>query len=81
MQAIQTIDEAELDSVTGGLDWGAVNTAVIQGVSCAGGGALVGSMIAGPTGAAVGAVGAGAACATTSYLAARQQAQPPEPQR
>ncbi len=86
MQTIATIDQAELESVTGGVDWSAVNAAVMQGISCAGGGAMVGGMVAGPLGAGIGAASAGAACAGTAYLATRQQQQlqqplqPPAPQ-
>ncbi len=75
----QTIDDATLDHVTGGIDWGAAHTVVTQGLSCAGGGAMIGAMAYGPVGAAVGAVGAGAACAGTAYMAMKQQAQQAQP--
>ena len=76
----ETIELATLDGVNGGVDWGMTHTVLTQGLSCAGGGALIGAMSSGPVGAAVGAVAAGGACAATSYLAMRQQAQQPAAQ-
>lgn len=79
----ETIDVATLDSVSGGVDWGATHTVLTQGLGCAGGGAMIGAMTSGPIGAMVGAGVAGAACAATSYLAMKQQAQQaaPAPQK
>jgi hypothetical protein len=72
---LDTIDLATLDTVNGGVDWGATHTVLTQGLGCAGGGAMIGAMTFGPVGAMVGAGVAGAACAGTSYLAMKQQAQ------
>ncbi|HEY5927320.1 MAG TPA: hypothetical protein VIV11_36785 [Kofleriaceae bacterium] len=84
---LETIDITVLDAICGGqqaaaqsnngeFDWGMAHTVLTQGLSCAGGGALIGAMTGGGVpGAIIGGVGAGAACATTSYMAMRQQAQ------
>ena len=77
----ETIDVATLDDVNGGVDWSATHTVLTQGLACAGGGAMIGAMTSGPVGAAIGGIGAGAACATTAYLAMKQQAQQAAPQK
>ena len=80
MQELQTIESAALDNVNGGVDWGMAHTVLTQGLSCAGGGALIGGMVQGPWGAAIGGIGAGAACASTAYLAMKQAQQQQSPQ-
>jgi hypothetical protein len=75
---LETIDPGSLDSINGGVDWGVAHTVLTQGLGCAGGGAMIGAMTSGPVGAAIGAGVAGTACAATSYLAMKEQAQQPQ---
>ena len=77
----EAIDVAALDSVSGGVDWSATHTVLTQALGCAGGGAMIGAMTSGPVGAAIGGIGAGAACGATAYLAMKQQAEQAAPQK